>query len=173
MSHKQHPGMATCSVSRSVQAVSSCQGLHKQELICVTQSSSCAPVCGPKLCPRPVHSCLTFAVLPAAVLACSLSAFAWASTNDQQQQVRCCLVLLALSVNAVSGSSFWQSASPATACQAILQQPIQQHSAGTNCCLQQRHQLLQASRRQRCTRTLHFFVLQRDRPSVACDRGCR
>jgi hypothetical protein len=60
---------------------------------------------GPKFCPCPVHSCLTFAVLPAAVLACSLSAFAWASTNDQQQQVRCCLVLLALSVNAVNGSS--------------------------------------------------------------------
>ena len=48
---------------------------------------------GPKLCPRPVQSCLTFAVLPAAALACALSAFAWASTNDPQQQVRCCLVL--------------------------------------------------------------------------------
>ena len=48
------------------------------------------------------------------------------------------LVLLALSVNAVNqsdnavdGASFLQSASPAAACQASLQQPIQQHSAGT------------------------------------------
>jgi hypothetical protein len=90
---------------------------------------------GPKLCPRRVQFYLTFAVLPA--VACALSAFAWASTHDPQQQVRCCLLYwcrwLFLSMQSISPTM--QSMGPVFYSLhhllLLVKQPIQQHSAGT------------------------------------------
>lgn len=84
---------------------------------------------GPKLCLCPVQSCLTFAVLHAA----ALLGFYRLPTTAGEMLPGVVLVLLALDVDAVIGSSLVQFLTVCITCCCLSsqQQPIQQHSSGT------------------------------------------